>query len=118
VDTHNHEHVAAALNELGELLGELTVAASPAGYRDLVERLKDLGEGALVGIEGAGSYGAGLCKYLQDAGVAVLEVERPCRRDRRTGKPDGGIAGDPSSKVAPATALLHATFPRTPCAYR
>jgi transposase len=88
VDTHKHEHVAAALNELGELLGELTVAASPAGYRDLVERLKDLGEGALVGIEGAGSYGAGLCKYLQDAGVAVLEVERPCRRDRRTGKPD------------------------------
>jgi transposase len=88
MDTHKHEHVAAALNELGELLGEITVAASPAGYRELVEWLKDLGEGALVGIEGVGSYGAGLCKYLQDAGVPVLEVERPRRRDRRTGKSD------------------------------
>jgi transposase len=88
VDTHKHEHVAAALNELGELLGEIMVAASPAGYRELVKWLKTLGEGALVGIEGAGSYGAGLCKYLQDAGMPVLAVERPSRRDRRTGKSD------------------------------
>ena len=88
VDTHKHEHVAVALNELGELLGEIMVAASPAGYRELVNWLKDLSEGALVGIEGAGSYGAGLCKYLQDAGMPVLEVERPRRRDRRTGKSD------------------------------
>ena len=88
VDTHKHEHVAAALNELGELLGEIVVAASPAGYRELVKWLRSLGEGVMVGIEGAGSYGAGLCKYLQDAGVQVLEVERPRRRDRRTGKSD------------------------------
>ena len=88
VDTHKHEHVAAALNELGELLGEIVVAASPAGYRELVKWLRSLGEGVMVGIEGAGSYGAGLCKYLQDAGVQVLEVECPRRRDRRTGKSD------------------------------
>jgi transposase len=88
VDTHKHEHVAAALNDLGELLGEIAVAASPAGYRELVKWLKGLGEGVSVGIEGAGSYGTGLCKYLQDAGMRVLEVERPRRRDRRTGKSD------------------------------
>jgi transposase len=88
VDTHKHEHVAAALNELGELLGEIAVAASPAGYRELVKWLKGMGEGVLVGIEGAGSYGAGLCKYLQDIGMRVVEVERPHRRDRRAGKSD------------------------------
>jgi transposase len=88
VDTHKHEHVAAALNELGELLGEIVVAASPAGYRELVKWSQGLGEEALVGIEGAGSYGAGLCKYLQVAGMRVVEVERPRRRDRRAGKSD------------------------------
>lgn len=88
VDTHKHEHVAAALNELGELLSEIKVAASPVGYHELVQWLKGLGAGALVGIEGAGSYGAGLCKHLRDAGTQVVEVERPRRRDRRSGKSD------------------------------
>jgi transposase len=53
-----------------------------------VKWLKGLGGGALVGIEGADSYGAGLCEHLQDAGMQVLEVERPRRRDRRAGKSD------------------------------
>lgn len=88
VDTHKHEHVAAALNELGEMLGEIVVTVSPVGYRELVKWLEGLGEGVLVGIEGVGSYGAGLCKHLQDSGMRVLEVERPRRRDRRTGKSD------------------------------
>ena len=88
VDTHKYEHVAAALNELGELLGEIVVAASPAGYRELVGWLRNLGEEVLLGIEGTGSYGAGLCEHLQGAGVQVREVERPRRRDRRAGKSD------------------------------
>jgi transposase len=86
VDTHKHKHVAAAVNELGEVLGEIVVAASPAGYRELVDWLEGMGEETLVGIEGAGSYGAGLCEHLQSTGVRVLEVERPRRHDRRIGK--------------------------------
>ena len=43
---------------------------------------------AVVGIEGTGSYGAGLCQYLQAVGISVVEVERPRRRDRRHGKSD------------------------------
>lgn len=42
----------------------------------------------IVGIEGAGSYGAGLCEYLLAVGIAVVEVERPRRDDRRRGKSD------------------------------
>jgi transposase len=88
VDTHKHEHVAAALSELGELLGEIAVAASPEGYREMAAWLNGLGGEALIGIEGVGSYGAGLCEYLQATGVQVLEVERSRRRDRRVGKSD------------------------------
>jgi transposase len=88
VDTHKHRHVAVALSQLGELLGEIAVAASAAGYRELVSWLAGLGGEVMVGIEGAGSYGAGLCRHLQAVGISVVEVERPRRRDRRQGKSD------------------------------
>jgi Transposase len=89
VGTHKHRHVAAALNQLGQVLGEISVAASAAGYRELVSWLAGLGGEAMVGIEGAGSYGAGLCRHLQAAGISVVEVERPA----------GGI-GDKASLTA------------------
>lgn len=47
--------------------------------------------GALIriGVEGTGSYGAGLTRHLAKAGVTVLEVDRPDRSDpRRKGKDD------------------------------
>lgn len=64
VDTHEHWHVAVALSVLGQLLGEIAVSATVAGYRELVVWLTGLGGEAVVGIEGAGSYGAGLCEHL------------------------------------------------------
>jgi transposase len=88
VDTHKHEHLARALDHLGQLLGGLTVDASLAGYTQLTQWLRTLGEDVLVGIEGAGSYGAGLCEYLLAEGITVVEVERPRREDRRRGKSD------------------------------
>ena len=88
VDTHKHRHIAVAVSELGQLLGEIAVAASAAGYRELVTWLDGLDGEAMVGIEGAGSYGAGLCRHLQTVGISAVEVERPRRRDRRQGKSD------------------------------
>ena len=88
VDTHKHQHIAVALDGLGQLPGEIAVAATVAGYRELVLLAAGLGGETVVGIEGTGSYGAGLCRHLETVGVSVVEVERPRRRDRRQGKSD------------------------------
>jgi transposase len=87
VDTHKEQHLAVALDALGQLLAERTITTDTVGYRQFVDWLGEQGE-IRVGIEGAGSYGAGLCEHLQDQGVEVFEVERPRRRERRTGKSD------------------------------
>jgi transposase len=89
VDTHLEVHVAAALDERGGLLGTASFATTPAGYRELVEWFASLGTVVLIGVEGTGSYGAGLTRHFHDVGIAVVEVDRPNRqRRRRQGKSD------------------------------
>jgi transposase len=90
VDTHKERHYAVALDHLGQMLAELVSAATAAGYAELLQWAQRLAAGRelVFGIEGAGSWGAGLCEYLLHAGHVVLEVERPRRRDRRAGKSD------------------------------
>ena len=66
-----------------------------------------------VGVEGTGSYGAGLARRLAAAGVCLVEVNRPNRRERRRGKSDaldaqaaaraalgGHATAQPSSNIA------------------
>ena len=89
VDTHADMHVAAALGPLGGLLGVRQFPATAAGYADLLDWLAGFGTVALAGIEGTGSYGAGLARHLAAAGVRVVEVDRSDRGDRRrAGKSD------------------------------
>ena len=89
VDTHADAHVAAALNQIGGLLGTKSFPATPAGYGRLLAWLKGFGPVSLVGVEGTGSYGAGLTRHLTAAGVRVVEVDRSDRQERyRSGKSD------------------------------
>ena len=89
VDTHADLHVAAALDPLGGLLGVQEFPATAAGYAQLLGWLGGFGDIALVGVEGTGSYGAGLARHLAMAGVRVVEVDRADRQDRhRAGKSD------------------------------
>src|SRR5215470_6370585 len=89
VDTHCGMHVAAALDPIGGLLGVREFAATAAGYAELLDWLRSFGTVTLAGVEGTGSYGAGLARYLAAAGVRVVEVDRPDRQDRaRQGKSD------------------------------
>ena len=89
VDTHLDEHVAVALDHLGRRLDALVVPTSGTGYAKLLRWAESLGRLERVGIEGAGSFGAGLARFLRSRSVEVLEVGRPKRRDQhRSGKSD------------------------------
>jgi transposase len=89
VDTHSEIHVAAALDPLGGLLGTCEFPATAAGYASLLGWPGKFGDIALVGVEGTGSYGAGLARHLAAHGVRVVEVDRAGRQDRhRNGKSD------------------------------
>ncbi len=89
VDTHLDSHVAVAVDDLGRRLGEMHVPTTEAGYAKLLGWAEKLGKPATFGIEGAGSFGAGLSRFLRARGVEVLEVGRPKRRDQhRSGKSD------------------------------
>jgi transposase len=89
VDTHADMHVAAALDPIGGLLGVQEFPATAGGYAGLLGWLGGFGTVALVGIEGTGSYGAGLARHVTAAGIRVVEVDRSDRQDRRRqGKSD------------------------------
>jgi transposase len=89
VDTHAGVHVAAALDPVGGLLGVREFPATPAGYARLLGWLGGFGTVCLAGIEGTGSYGAGLARHITAAGVRVVEAGRADRQDRRRqGKSD------------------------------
>src|SRR5713226_5750841 len=89
VDTHADTYVAAALDSIGGLLGVQEFPVSAAGYARLLGWLGGFGTVCLVGIEGTGSYGAGLARHVTAAGVRVVEVDRSDRQDRRRqGKSD------------------------------
>ena len=101
VDTHLDVHVAAALDERGALLGVDSFPTTGDGYKLLLGWMSDFGPVELVGVEGTGSYGAGLTRHLQAEGVRVVEVDRPNRqRRRRKGK------SDPEDAITAARAAL------------
>jgi transposase len=101
IDTHSEVHVAAALDEVGGLLGTESFEANPDGYSALLAWLSSFGDVTTVGVEGTGSYGAGLARFLTRAGVKVVEVDRQNRQARRqSGK------SDPLDAVEAARAVL------------
>ena len=89
VDTHLEVHVAAALDPVGGLLGVKEFSTSREGEHELLVWLAEFGPVERVGVEGTGSYGASLGRFLAAAGVPVVEVDRPNRQARhRRGKSD------------------------------
>ncbi len=89
VDTHRDMHMVAVLDERGAKLGCEPFAADPAGYRQALAWVRGFGPIERIGVEGTGSYGAGLTRYLHNQRVVVVEVSCPNRQQRRShGKSD------------------------------
>jgi transposase len=104
VDTHKDVHVAVALDGIGRHRGTLSVPANLAGYKRLVDWAEEFGPLKHAGVEGTGSFGAGLTRFLKGRRIKVSEVIRPKRRDQyRAGK------SDPIDAEAAARAVLAGT---------
>ena len=89
VDTHKSTHVAVAISMLGARLESRSAPADRAGYAELVDWARSLGDIEAFGIEGTGSYGVGLTSYVRRQAVRVVEVNHCDRRKRRNnGKSD------------------------------
>ena len=89
VDTHKHVHVAVAIDSWGIRLRDHAFVADSGGYQALITWAETHGRIEAFGIEGTGSYGAGLARAVRRAGHRVLEVNRGDRRTRRAaGKSD------------------------------
>ncbi len=89
VDTHQDQPVAVAIDGRGVRLGEKHVPVATCGYEELERWSSNLGQVQAFGVEGTGSYGAGLAHCLACRGYMVIEVNRPDRSVRhRKGKSD------------------------------
>ena len=109
VDTHRDQHVAVAIDGRGVRLGELHVLTTTNGYEELEVWSRGLGEIRAFGIEGTGSYGAGVARFMTGRGHTVIEVNRPDRSVRyRKGK------SDPTDAEMAARSVLAGVADATP----
>ena len=83
VDTHRDFHVAAVVDSVGRVVGSEPFGADHSGYRRMAAWMQAKGQLVRVGVEGTGSYGAGLARFLAEANIEVVEVNRPNRQLRR-----------------------------------
>ncbi len=98
-DTHRDTHMIAALDQRGAQLGVREFTTDPTGHDDILNWLESFGTIDRIGVEGTGTYGAGLCRFLQRHDIDVVEVTRGDRQERRShGK------SDPVDAVAAARA--------------
>jgi transposase len=109
IDTHSDNHVGAAVDGAGRMLGTLEFVTTAAGFRRFETWCQSLGSVVAYGIEGTSSYGAGVSRWLAERGAKVIEVQRPNRQLRRQrGK------SDPLDAEAAARAVLAGTANSTP----
>ena len=93
----------------GSAWGSFTQWRPPMGMRSFERWSRGLGEIHACGIEGTGSYGAGVARFLASRGHTVVEVNRPDRSTRyRKGK------SDPTDAEMAARAVLAGVADATP----
>jgi transposase len=86
VDPHRDSHAVAVVEvRSGVVIFEASVAAGSGGYAEALRLAEQHAQGwRAFAIEGTGSYGAGLTRFLAGRGEQVFEVGR-LRRERGSG---------------------------------
>jgi hypothetical protein len=100
VDTHKDLHVAAVVDELDRVLESRCFATTRHGYKQMLTWMRSFGQLRRVGVEATGTYGAGLLRYMQNAGVEVLEVTTPDTHDRRKRGKNDDLDGQNAAHAA------------------
>jgi transposase len=93
VDSHKSSLAVAVLDEIGRSVGVREFSNDNQGHGSLLAWIDKQGPDRVIGIEGSGSYGAGLTRALLDAGEDVREVpaflsHRERKRNPSLGKSD------------------------------
>jgi transposase len=90
VDPHRDAHAFAVVEvRSGVVVVEASVSADTAGYAETLRAAREHARGRRAfAIEGVGSFGAGLGRFLVDHGEQVFDVGRIRREHRSSGKTD------------------------------
>jgi transposase len=108
VDTHRDEHVVAVVTApAGAVVAGKTARANARGYRELLRVAEQYAAGRRAwAVEGTGSYGAGLTRYLAERGETVLEISRTPRTERRLRGKDDALDAARTARAALAADTL------------
>ena len=108
VDTHRDEHVMAVVAApAGAVIAGGAVTANGRGYRELLRLAERHAPGRRAwAIEGTGSYGAGLARFLAGRGELVLELSRTPRGERRLRGKDDSLDAVRTARAALASETL------------
>jgi transposase len=108
VDTHLDEHVLAVVaSPSGAVVAKRSVHASARGYASAYRFALEAAAGARVwAIEGTGSYGAGLVRYLVGRGETVLETSRVPQSERSLRGKDDALDAVRTARAALASETL------------
>ena len=108
VDTHRDEHVLAVLAApTGAVIAKQAVSANARGYREALRFVEEHTDGIRAwAVEGSGSYGAGLTRYLAGRGETVLEASRSQRAERRLQGKDDSLDAIRAARAALASETL------------
>lgn len=86
IDTHKDAHALCVIDRVGRVVRAGTYGADAAGYDEIAAAIGKPEDCIVVGIEGTGSYGAGVARRLAELGYDVVEVVRPKRDKRMVGR--------------------------------
>ena len=113
VDTHRDQHTLAVVTApAGAVVAGESASATARGYRELLRVAERDAPGRRAwAIEGSGSYGAGLARYLAERGEVVLEVSRTPPAGRRLRGKDDSLDAVRTARAALASETL--ALPRT-----